>query len=114
MAENLEKRSIVLTTEIAATLDQMALTQGRSFASLVRDALKHWIATKHVDMPRVSDTEVSITFSKEERKLLEKLASHLSVDPAGILKRCWKENLQKLLEEATKCKNQIDEMNKKI
>lgn len=114
MADNLEKRSIVLTTEIAATLDQIALTQGRSFASLVRDALKHWLATKHLDVPKVLDTEISIVFSKEERKLLEKLASHLSVDPAGILKRCWKENLTKLLEEATKCKTQIDEMNKKI
>lgn len=114
MSGNLEKRSIVLTQDIAAAVDQKALVLGRSFASLVRDALKQWLDNDKSYTPKIKDDEISISFSKEERKLLEKLSLHLSVDPAGILKRCWKESLTNLLEEATKCKTQIDEMNKKI
>lgn len=106
------KRSTVLTEDMVTALDEMALVQGRSFASLVRDAINFWITTK--DSGFIRENDVLVTLSKEERKLIEKLAVYLPMNPSGILKQCWTDSLPRLLEQAQTRKHYIDEIAKTL
>jgi len=109
---DLIKRSIVLPSTMAEALDQMAAAQGRSFASLVRDAIAFWIESK--DSGFVRENDVTVTLSKEELKLMEKLCTYLPMNSSGILKQCWTESLPKLLEQAQARKANIEEISKKL
>jgi len=106
------KRSIVLTTKLADAMDQMAASQGRSFASLVRDALNFWINAK--DSGFVRETDIMVSLSKEELKLMQKLLQYLPMDAPGILKQSWTESLPRLLDQAQARKQNIEDLSKKL
>lgn len=111
-AKDFVKRSLVLNTSVAERLDSVAESSGKSFASVVREALEHWLEHGH-ETPLRSGA-ISVVFTKEELKLIDKLCEFFSTEPSGVIKQCWKESLPRLLEAMQKHKEQIEAITKSI
>lgn len=106
------KRSLVLSSSIANKIDSIAEDEGQSFASVVREGLEHWL-THSTEVPLKSGA-ISVVFTKEELKLIDKLCEFFSTEPSGVIKQCWKESLPRLLEAMQKHKEQIEAITKSI
>ena len=106
------KRSLVLSESLADRLDSVAESNSQSFASVVREALEHWL--EHGSETPVKSGAISVVFTKEEIKLIDKLCEFFSTEPSGVIKQCWKEALPKLLETMQKHKEQIEAITKSI
>lgn len=106
------KRSLVLNASLAERLDSVAEDKNQSFASVVREALEHWLA--HGSEVPLKSGAISVVFTKEELKLIDKLCEFFSTEPSGVIKQCWKEALPKLLEAMQKHKEQIEAITKSI
>ena len=104
------KRSHILNEELAIEIDAMAVDRGKSFTAVVREALTFWLEHIKEDVSKGGKTYVS--FTKDEQKLMDKLCSSLSIDAAGVLKKCWKTALPTLITEAQKQQQAIQDMNK--
>lgn len=111
-AKDFVKRSLVLNTLTAERLDAVAESNGQSFASVVREALEHWL--EHGNETPLRSGAISVVFTKEELKLIDKLCEFFSTEPSGVIKQCWKEALPKLLEAMQKHKEQIEAITKSI
>jgi len=106
------KRSLVLSSSIADRIDAIAEDKGQSFASVVREGLEHWLA--HGTEVPIKSGSISVVFTKEELKLIDKLCEFFSTEPSGVIKQCWKEALPKLLESMQKHKEQVEAITKSI
>lgn len=106
------KRSLVLSSSIAHRIDALAEDRGQSFASVVREGLEHWLA--HGTEAPLKSGSISVVFTKEELKLIDKLCEFFSTEPSGVIKQCWKESLPRLLEAMQKHKEQVEAITKSI
>lgn len=107
---DLIKRSLILNEDLATQIDALAVERGKSFTAVVREALEYWL--KHLQDEVSKDVETHVLFTKDEQKLMDKLCASLSLDSAGVLKKCWKNALPSLIAEAKKQQETIQEMNK--
>lgn len=104
------KRSLILNEELATEIDAMAVDRGKSFTAVVREALTFWL--EHIKEDVSKEVKTHVSFTKDEQKLMDKLCSSLSIDAAGVLKKCWKTALPTLITEAQKQQQAIQDMNK--
>ena len=104
------KRSLILNEELATEVDAMAVERGKSFTAVVREALTFWL--EHIKEDVSKEVKTYVSFTKDEQKLMDKLCASLSIDAAGVLKKCWKTALPALITEAQKQQQAIQDMNK--
>ena len=115
MSSEYVKRSIVLTENVAEEVERIATLQGRSFASLVRDAINLWLEQKDLHVTKTTTSSAfEIELTKEEQELVKKLSAILGVDTAGVIKQCWNEGLTPTIDLAMKRKTNIEAMTKNL
>lgn len=114
MSSEYVKRSIVLTENVAEEVERIATLQGRSFASLVRDAINLWLEQKEIHVTKTTSSAFEIELTNEEQELVKKLSALLGVDNAGVIKQCWNEGLKPTIDFAMKRKANLEAMTKNL
>jgi hypothetical protein len=108
------KRSIVLTDKLADEMDRLAIAQGRSFASLVRDAVQFWLSQNKSGSVAFTSSSFEMDLTKEEQALVKKISELLGLDNSGVLKLCWTEGLPAVIDMAQRRKEKIEAMTKSL
>jgi len=108
MAE-IEKRSIVLTKELAKKMDRYALQKHISFSSSIRAACELLIAGASS-----SNSTISVNFNSEEILLLTKVSESSLKSKEEILKECFSSAIAAVVEKIAKDKDFISQLNKKL
>jgi len=114
MSSEYVKRSIVLTETVAEEVERIATLQGRSFASLVRDAINLWLEQKDLHVTKTTSSAFEIELTNEEQEIVKKLSALLGVDNAGVIKQCWNEGLTPTIDLAMKRKTHLEAMTKNL
>lgn len=114
MSSEYVKRSIVLTENVAEEVERIATLQGRSFASLVRDAINLWLEQKEIHVTKTTSSAFEIELTNEEQELVKKLSALLGVDNGGVIKQCWNEGLKPTIDFAMKRKANLEAMTKNL
>ena len=102
-----EKRSIVLTKDLAKSLDRISVDRGCSFSALIRVACERLIHDENA-------YGVNIYLTEEERDLVQKLGNQLGLENSSVIKKCFELALPSLIEEVQAKKKKIEELNRKL
>jgi DNA-binding protein YbaB len=108
MAE-IEKRSIVLTKELAKKMDKYALQKHISFSSSIRSACELLLTEASS-----SNSIISVSFNLEETLLLTKVSESSLRSKEEILKDCFTSAIAAVVEKIAKDKEFISQLNKKL
>lgn len=105
----IEKRSIVLTKDLAKKMDKYALQKHISFSSCIRKACEHlFLETSS------SNSIISVSFNPEEILLLTKVSESSLRSKEEILKECFTSAIAAVVEKIAKDKEFISQLNKKL
>lgn len=105
----IEKRSIVLTKDLAKRMDRYALQQHISFSSAIRKACEQLLVEANS-----SNSVVGVNFTSEEAALLTKVCELSLKTKEDILKDCFDFAISSIVERIEKNKEFISELNKKL
>lgn len=108
MAE-IEKRSIVLTKDLAKKMDRYALQKHISFSSSIRAACELLITGASS-----SNSTIAVSFTPEEILLLTKVSESSLKSKEEILKDCFNTAIAAVVAKIAKDKEFISELNKKL
>jgi hypothetical protein len=105
----IEKRSIVLTKDLAKRMDRYALQQHISFSSSIRKACEQLLLEANS-----SNSLVGVNFTTEEFALLTKVSELSLKTKEDILKDCFNFAITSIVESIEKNKEFISQLNKKL
>jgi hypothetical protein len=105
----IEKRSIVLTKDIAKKMDKYALNQHISFSSAIRFACEKLLSSVNP-----GEAGLVLDFSTEELSLLNKVSAGLQISKEDILKQCFELAIPQLVEKIVLKKQALSDLNKKL
>ena len=105
----IEKRSIVLTKDLAKRMDRYALQQHISFSSAIRKSCEQLLVEANS-----SNSVVGVNFTSEEAALLTKVCELSLKTKEDILKDCFDFAISSIVERIEKNKEFISELNKKL
>lgn len=105
----IEKRSIVLTKDLAKKMDRYALQKHISFSSSIRSACEQLLLGANS-----STATINIHFHPDELELLSKVAESSSKSKEDILKDCFNLAIASIVEKIAQNKEFISQLNKKL
>lgn len=105
----IEKRSIVLTKDLAKKMDKYALQKHTSFSSSIRAACENLLAGTSS-----SNSAISVNLNPEEMLLLTKVSENSLRSKEEILKECFNFAIAAVVDKIAKNKEFISELNKKL
>ena len=109
MMAEIEKRSIVLTKDLAKKMDKYALQQHISFSSSIRSACEHLL-----EGTSSSNSTISVNLNPEEMLLLTKVSESSLRTKEEILKECFTSAIAAIVDKVAKDKEFISQLNKKL
>jgi len=104
----IEKRSIVLTKDLAKQLEKLAVERGCSFSAIIRIACEMLVESDNKSF------QLAVFLTNEERELVSKLSTQLGLENSSVIKKCFEAGTSIVIDEVQKKKKQIEEMNRKL